>query len=56
MSNCILLARSAFIYLLLSIVSMDVALADTDMIKLNGFATLGAIYNDSDDLGFHTNP
>ena len=55
MSNCILLARSAFIYLLLSIVSMDVALADTDMIKLNGFATLGAIYNDSDDLGFHTN-
>lgn len=55
MPNYTTLARSTFTYLLLSIVSIDMALAESDMIKFNGFATLGAIYNDSDDLGFHTN-
>tara|TARA_R110001583_G_scaffold85606_1_gene224440 strand:+ start:707 stop:1978 length:1272 start_codon:yes stop_codon:yes gene_type:complete len=38
-----------------NVLCVNIAHAADDMFKFNGFATLGAIYNDSDDLGFHPN-
>ena len=46
--------RERIYLLILSTFCVNGAFAN-DMVKLNGFATLGAIYNDSDDLGFHPN-
>jgi hypothetical protein len=41
--------------LLLNTLIIDNAVASDDMVKFSGFVTLGAIYNDSEDLGFHAN-
>ena len=46
----------ALFYLsILNTLAISGSVASEDMIKFSGFATLGAIYNDSNDLGFHTN-
>lgn len=42
-------------FLMLSLCVTTYSFAANDKVKLNGFATLGAIYNDSDDLGFRPN-
>ncbi|WP_240919859.1 OprO/OprP family phosphate-selective porin [Paraglaciecola sp. 20A4] len=47
--------RTLFYLLLLNTFNNNSVFASEDMFKFSGFATLGAIYNDSNDLGFHTN-
>jgi hypothetical protein len=42
-------------FLVLHLCAAKHSFAANDKLKVNGFATLGAIYNDSDDLGFRAN-
>ena len=47
--------RILFFLVLINILTVSNALASDDMVKFSGYATLGTIYNDSADLGFHSN-